>query len=175
MAITEIVKTVLSGNLTLKSIQKEDHGRYECILQNEVATLVTSSLLLVESTTPHAPTNISVSAAASSATVSWLPGFDGGHEQSYILWYRPERKSKAHEVDWRTIRVHPDNVTSITIHNLEPQTAYEFQVLSRNEVGDGFFSERVVANTTSKCIAVRKAMILLTIVDQRDATYCSVA
>ncbi|XP_028968038.1 protein turtle [Galendromus occidentalis] len=143
----EIVKTVSSGNLTLKSIQKEDHGHYECILQNEVATLVTSSLLLVESTTPHAPTNVSVITDSSSATVSWLPGFDGGHEQSYVLWYRLEVKAEDKELEWRTIRVHPTNVTSITIHNLQPETTYEFQVQSRNEVGDGFFSERVLANT----------------------------
>jgi len=43
-AFPKLVSSI-TGNLTLKSIQKEDHGRYECIIQNEVATLVTTSLL----------------------------------------------------------------------------------------------------------------------------------
>ncbi|OQR68508.1 protein turtle-like [Tropilaelaps mercedesae] len=133
------------GNLTLRSIQKEDHGRYECIIQNEVATLVTSSLLLVESTTPHAPTNVSVNTSAFAATVSWLPGYDGGHKQEYIIWYRLAQQE---DVDWRTIRVVPENAVALTIHNLQPESTYEFQVLSRNAFGDGYFSEKVLANTS---------------------------
>ncbi|UYV64130.1 IGSF9B [Cordylochernes scorpioides] len=37
------------GNLTIKHLAKEDYGRYECVLENEIATLVTSTVLLVES------------------------------------------------------------------------------------------------------------------------------
>ncbi|XP_022658535.1 protein turtle-like [Varroa jacobsoni] len=133
------------GNLTLRSIQKEDHGRYECIIQNEVATLVTSSLLLVESTTPHAPTNVSVNTSAFAATVSWLPGYDGGHKQEYIIWYRLAHQE---DVDWRTIRVVPENAVALTIHNLQPESVYEFQVLSRNAFGDGYFSEKILTNTS---------------------------
>lgn len=133
--------------MTLRSIQKEDHGRYECIIQNEVATLVTSSLLLVESTTPHAPTNVSVNTSAFAATVSWLPGYDGGHKQEYIIWYRLAHQE---DVDWRTIRVVPENAVALTIHNLQPESVYEFQVLSRNAFGDGYFSEKILTNTSSK-------------------------
>ncbi len=41
--------SIRSGNLTIKSIKKEDHGTYECVLENEIATLVASTLLLVNS------------------------------------------------------------------------------------------------------------------------------
>ncbi len=40
---------IRSGNLTIKSLKKEDHGKYECVLENEIATLVASTLLLVNS------------------------------------------------------------------------------------------------------------------------------
>lgn len=40
---------IRSGNLTLKSIKKEDHGLYECVLENEIATLVTQTRLNVDS------------------------------------------------------------------------------------------------------------------------------
>ncbi|XP_077524694.1 protein turtle-like isoform X3 [Amblyomma americanum] len=137
--------SVSKGKLIIHSLQKEDHGRYECVLQNDVATLVTSTLLLVESTTPHAPTNVSVNTSAFAATVSWLPGYDGGHPQTYVLWYRLVGQG---EMEWRTIRVYPDNAITLTIHNLQPESQYEFQVLSRNAFGDGLYSDIVRANTT---------------------------
>lgn len=37
-------------------------------------------------TTPHAPYNVSVDTDRISATVSWLPAYDGGHPQHYVLW-----------------------------------------------------------------------------------------
>lgn len=40
---------VRSGNLTIKSIRKEDHGKYECVMENIIATLVTATALLVDS------------------------------------------------------------------------------------------------------------------------------
>jgi len=37
-------------------------------------------------TSPHAPYNVTVSTSFSSAVVSWLPGYDGGHRLHYVLW-----------------------------------------------------------------------------------------
>lgn len=36
------------GNLTIKGLKKEDYGIYECVVKNDVATLLTSTLLIVE-------------------------------------------------------------------------------------------------------------------------------
>jgi hypothetical protein len=77
---------VHGGNLTIKTLKKEDHGGYECVLSNEIATLVSSFLLLVDSTTPHTPVNVQVNTSTYSATVTWQPAYDGGYEQSYIIW-----------------------------------------------------------------------------------------
>lgn len=38
-------------------------------------------------TTPHAPTNVTVVPGVFSATVSWMSAFDGGHPQTYDLWW----------------------------------------------------------------------------------------
>lgn len=46
---------IRQGNLTIKSIKKEDHGRYECVLENEIATLVASTHLYVDSTYYNSP------------------------------------------------------------------------------------------------------------------------
>ncbi|XP_067143832.1 protein turtle-like isoform X2 [Centruroides vittatus] len=135
---------VIGGNLTIRGLRKEDHGTYECVLENEIATLVTSSLLLIESTTPHAPTNLSVNTSAFAATLSWLPAYDGGYEQNYVIWYRLKERD---ENDWRTIHVQPKGVTTFTIYNLQSNAEYDFQILSRNILGDGQFSPIVKAKT----------------------------
>lgn len=41
--------TIRHGNLTIVSIKQEDHGKYECVLENEIATLVAASILRVDS------------------------------------------------------------------------------------------------------------------------------
>ncbi|XP_055945123.1 protein turtle-like isoform X2 [Argiope bruennichi] len=135
---------IRGGNLTIKGLRKEDHGRYECVLENEIATLVTSTLLLVEGTTPHAPTNVTVNTSSFDATLTWLPAYDGNYEQTYVIWYRLADQGIS---EWRTVRVVPEGSTTVTLYNLQPDTEYEFQVLSRNILGDGLFSPIVKART----------------------------
>jgi len=51
--------------------------------------------------------------------------------------------------DWKTIHViaSGETATSMSVHNLESNTAYKFMVLSRNRLGDGLFSATVIATT----------------------------
>lgn len=37
-------------------------------------------------TTPHAPMDPKVEPKVWSAKVSWQPGYDGGFEQSFVVW-----------------------------------------------------------------------------------------
>ena len=57
------------------------------------------------------------------------------------------RSRSSHKADWSTLRLVLDDVTSLTIHQLEPDTIYDFMVLSRNRLGDGMFSEVVQGRT----------------------------
>ncbi|CAG2164487.1 unnamed protein product [Oppiella nova] len=138
---------IRSGNLTVKSIKKEDHGQYECVLDNIIATLVTTTTLLVDSTTPHPPTNVSVNSSAFAATVTWVPNYDGGHQQFFSIRYR---FSDEDETGWKTIRVQPPETTStFTIYNLQTDTEYDFQVFASNSLGRGMGSNIVRARTKS--------------------------
>ena len=50
-----------AGNLTVKLLKKEDHGRYECVVANEIATIVAETLLIVNSKSfakTKCPTNL---------------------------------------------------------------------------------------------------------------------
>ncbi|KAG1679580.1 Protein turtle [Nymphon striatum] len=135
--------SINDGTLSLKGLKKQDHGHYECVLMNEIATLVTSTLLIVEGTTPHAPTNVSVNTSTHAATLTWLPAYDGGFKQRYIISYKfADQGDNA----WKKIMV-PGDTTVFTIHSLLQNTKYDFKVQSKNELGEGM-SSRVVRATT---------------------------
>nr|WKY18272.1 turtle-like protein IGSF9 [Penaeus vannamei] len=135
---------IVGGNLTIRSLRKSDHAYYECMVSNEIATLVTATQLLVEGTTPHPPYNITSETDPFSMKLSWLPGYPGGKdwEQQYTIWYRALGFRT-----WSQIDVKPAGSTNITIHNLSPGHTYEFQVQGKNMLGDGMFSDVVTATT----------------------------
>jgi len=64
----------------------------------------------------------------------------------YLCRYRVLSSSTT---DWRTMRVGglSAEVTSLTLHQLRPETVYEFTVLARNRLGDGLFSDTTRART----------------------------
>jgi len=43
-------------------------------------------------------------------------------------------------------------VTSLTLHQLQPETVYEFTVLARNRLGDGLFSDVIRARTKGQSV-----------------------
>ena len=70
--------TFLGGEMTMSDLRKSDHGVYECVVSNEVATIVARTALLIERTTPHAPTNVTVTSSETFAvTIEWHPGYSG--------------------------------------------------------------------------------------------------
>ncbi|XP_077985051.1 protein turtle homolog A-like [Glandiceps talaboti] len=136
---------IKDGSLTISYLQKDDHGMYECLATNAVATIITATQLIIEGTTPHAPTNVTVLTGIYAALVSWLPAYNGGLPQHYIIWYK--------EIDddvpdnWQKIQISDERATSIILYNLQPSTSYEISVLSMNSRGESLFSEVVFAIT----------------------------
>ena len=50
---------------------------------------------------------------------------------------------------WVTMKA-IDNANNMKVFKLEPDTLYEFKVLSRNAFGDGNFSEVILAKTLGR-------------------------
>ncbi|XP_023166127.2 protein turtle isoform X2 [Drosophila hydei] len=138
---------ISGGNITIDNLRREDFGYYQCVVSNEVATLMAVTQLVIEGTQPHAPYNITGKATESSITLQWLPGYSGGSEykQDYTIWYR-----EAGVNDWQTISVTPSGSTQVTINGLASGTSYEFQVVGRNVLGDGMMSKVMTVRTLGK-------------------------
>ncbi|XP_013786306.2 protein turtle-like, partial [Limulus polyphemus] len=117
---------------------------YESTLHINIFKLLAS--LVDISGMPHAPTNVTVNTSASTATLSWLPAYDGRYPQSYIICYRVANEGAN---PWRTMSV-PDGATTFTLYRLDPDTEYEFRVQSRNALGKGMYSAVIRAKTSTE-------------------------
>ncbi|CAF0758019.1 unnamed protein product [Adineta steineri] len=127
----------INENLTLEHIEKTDHGLYICQASNKHTTTNISTLLIVENTTPQAPLNIQYKQIASNLLISWEPGYDGGHSQHFIIWYRIIENKKQ---NWNQIRVLPNNATEFFLFDLKLQQTYEVTIVAENSIGLGIFS-----------------------------------
>ena len=89
-------------------------------------------------TAPRAPGIGTAVAGNASATVTWTtPVSDGG---SPITGYQVRVLESASNQQVDSLRPAPANATSLVVSGLTNQTAYRFQVLATNSVGNGPFS-----------------------------------
>ncbi|XP_053504184.1 protein turtle homolog B [Ictalurus furcatus] len=150
------------GSLQFKSLSKEDHGEWECVASNVATSITASTRLLVIGTSPHAPKNIHVSVSTTSANVSWEPGYDGGFEQTFSVWYgHVVKREQLGSHDWLSMPV-PSAQHWLLVQGLESETAYQFSVLAQNKLGTGPFSEVVTVNTLVFPISTPEPLVLLT-------------
>ncbi|XP_043532699.1 protein turtle homolog B isoform X2 [Chiloscyllium plagiosum] len=146
-----------SGSLQFKALSKEDHGQWECVATNVVTNITASTHLTVIGTSPHAPTNVRVTATMTSANASWDPGYDGGYEQTFTVWVK---RAMLGPHDWLSLPV-STGLTWLLVEGLEPETAYQFSVLAQNKLGTGPFSEVITVNTLAFPVTTREPPVLL--------------
>ncbi|CAB4064725.1 unnamed protein product [Lepeophtheirus salmonis] len=80
-----------------------------------------------------------------SVYLTWIPGFDGGHKQSFIIRYRKKGSKTYQYVD-----VHHSSTNSFEVEDLKLGTKYSFSVKAFNDLGDSeFTSENVAVETLS--------------------------
>jgi len=61
---------------------------------------------------------------------------------------------------WETIRILPDDSTTVTVYDLVPDTPYQFMVLSRNRLGNGLYSKPVNASTQIRSMGFSVGFII---------------
>uniref|UniRef100_A0A8D0EDJ4 Immunoglobulin superfamily member 9B n=1 Tax=Salvator merianae TaxID=96440 RepID=A0A8D0EDJ4_SALMN len=150
------------GSLQFRSLSKDDHGEWECVATNIVTSITASTHLTVIGTSPHAPGNVRVAVSMTSANVSWEPGYDGGYEQTFSVWYGPlMKRAQFGPHDWLSFPV-PTGPSWMLMDNLEPETAYQFSVLAQNKLGTSSFSEVVTVNTLAFPVTTPEPLVLVT-------------
>ncbi|XP_051690467.1 protein turtle homolog B isoform X1 [Oryctolagus cuniculus] len=151
-----------SGSLQFRALSKEDHGEWECVATNVVTSITASTHLTVIGTSPHAPGSVRVQVSMTTANVSWEPGYDGGSEQAFSVWYGPlMKRAQFGPHDWLSLPV-PPGPNWLLVDSLEPETAYQFSVLAQNKLGTSAFSEVVTVNTLAFPITTPEPLVLVT-------------
>ncbi|KAL4647477.1 hypothetical protein GN956_G8649 [Arapaima gigas] len=150
-----------SGSLQIPSVSKEDHGEWECVATNVVTSITASTRLLVVGTSPHAPANLHVLASTTSVNISWDPGYDGGFEQTFSVWYGPVvKKARLGPHDW--VSVPAGSQSWLLLQDLEHQTPYQLSILAQNKLGTGPFSEVVTISTLAYPRSTPEPLVLVT-------------
>ncbi|XP_061115413.1 protein turtle homolog A [Conger conger] len=139
-----------NGSLVLRPLKKDHQGAWECHATNRVATVSTSTIVLVLGTSPHTVSSVSFVPGMNQANVSWEPGFDGGYTQKFSVWLKQASRGK-HE--WTSLPV-PTSNSHLLVTGLLPATSYQISILPQNKLGSGPFSEIITIRTLDPPVLV---------------------
>ncbi|XP_039253985.2 uncharacterized protein LOC120331031 isoform X3 [Styela clava] len=146
------------GTLTIKPVTKAIHGTWQCVLTNSVAEVKQNVEIRVKYTSPHKVQNVTVRAVSdASVKVSWIPGYNGGHPQRFMVWYKPIENL---DPSWQTYHVGGNRNVAI-LENLLPNTVYEIAVLPENKIRSGPFSDTVTIKTKDIVLPANSNTVLL--------------
>lgn len=121
------------SNLTVKNVTKEDFGFYKLTVENEMGHLE-QLYTLTANGKPDPPSELKViedSITDTKATVSWIPGFNGGLEQRFILRYLHEQGSEANI----TYNDTGQSFMKYQLNGLDSGSTYTLQLFSINSLG----------------------------------------
>ncbi|XP_063443196.1 nephrin-like [Mytilus trossulus] len=157
-------KHIISSTIRITS--KDDFREYGIQICNTLGCIVENITLQPEDK-PEAPLNFSVETTTfRSASLSWIVGFNGGHEQTFSV------KFKTTDSDEDTKIVHTsDTKTGSKVYyildQLKPDTLYHVMVLSTNKHGNRnaslqFKTEvEYIGKSTSKTTSISTLSIVL--------------
>jgi len=65
----------------------------------------------------------------------------------YLAVQNTSSRSSSSSDRWRTLQIVPNDTLCVTVHQLQPSTAYQFMIMSRNRHGDAIYSKPVATST----------------------------
>lgn len=148
---TQVDRMTWESTLFVRDVQTKDYGGYDCVARNELADERHTVQLDVTSV-PEPPLGFHVvNFTHDSVTLTWIPGFDGGYEQSYKIRWVLVGSDNARYVD-----VYPRNTTVFTVTQLALGTEYSFSVAAYNVIGESNYTSETVRQETSSKFAEKK-------------------
>uniref|UniRef100_A0A8C3HXC8 NPHS1 adhesion molecule, nephrin n=1 Tax=Chrysemys picta bellii TaxID=8478 RepID=A0A8C3HXC8_CHRPI len=134
------------STLTIANVSAmHDYATFTCRASNALGT-DKLDIQLLSTSPPDPPTGLKVvSVTHNSATLEWIPGFDGGLPQRFRIRYRWPGAPSALYMD-----VFPAKTSAFTLTGLSPATPYSIGVSAHNTLGESAQGPSVTVTTAGR-------------------------
>uniref|UniRef100_A0A8C0IT28 NPHS1 adhesion molecule, nephrin n=1 Tax=Chelonoidis abingdonii TaxID=106734 RepID=A0A8C0IT28_CHEAB len=139
-----------SSTLTITNVSAmHDYATFTCRASNALGT-DKLDIQLLSTSPPDPPTGLKVvSITHNSATLEWIPGFDGGLPQRFRIRYHWPGTPGALYMD-----VFPAQTPAFTLTGLSPATSYNIGVSAHNTLGESTQGPSITITTAGRgCLA----------------------
>ncbi|NXS41569.1 DSCL1 protein, partial [Balaeniceps rex] len=152
-----------NGTLVLPSVKAEDSGYYTCTATNTWGfdTIIVNLLVQVP---PDQPRLTVSKTSASSITLAWIPGDNGGSSiRGFVLQYSVDNSE-----EWKDVFI-SSSERSFKLESLKCGTWYKVKLAAKNSVGAGRISEIIEAKTHGREPSFSKDQHLFTHINSTHA------
>ncbi|XP_063167095.1 cell adhesion molecule DSCAML1 [Candoia aspera] len=152
-----------NGTLILRSVKAEDSGYYTCTATNTWGfdTIIVNLLVQVP---PDQPRLMVSKTSASSITLAWIPGDNGGSSiRGFVLQYSVDNSE-----EWKDVLI-ASTERSFKLGSLKCGTWYKVKLAAKNSVGAGRISEIIEAKTHGREPTFNKDQHLFTHINSTHA------
>uniref|UniRef100_A0A669Q5K4 Cell adhesion molecule DSCAML1 n=1 Tax=Phasianus colchicus TaxID=9054 RepID=A0A669Q5K4_PHACC len=152
-----------NGTLVLRSVKAEDSGYYTCTATNTWGfdTIIINLLVQVP---PDQPRLTVSKTSASSITLAWIPGDNGGSSiRGFVLQYSVDNSE-----EWKDVFI-SSSERSFKLESLKCGTWYKVKLAAKNSVGAGRISEIIEAKTHGREPSFSKDQHLFTHINSTHA------
>ncbi|KAF5921205.1 hypothetical protein HPG69_018605 [Diceros bicornis minor] len=152
-----------NGTLLLRAVKAEDSGYYTCTATNTGGfdTIIVNLLVQVP---PDQPRLTVSKTSASSITLTWIPGDNGGSSiRGFVLQYSVDNSE-----EWKDVFI-SSSERSFKLDSLECGTWYKVKLAAKNSVGSGRISEIIEAKTHGREPSFSKDQHLFTHINSTHA------
>uniref|UniRef100_A0A8D0GKD0 DS cell adhesion molecule like 1 n=1 Tax=Sphenodon punctatus TaxID=8508 RepID=A0A8D0GKD0_SPHPU len=142
-----------NGTLVLRSVKAEDSGYYTCTATNTWGfdTIIINLLVQVP---PDQPRLTVSKTSASSITLAWIPGDNGGSSiRGFVLQYSVDNSE-----EWKDMFI-SSTERSFKLDSLKCGTWYKVKLAAKNSVGAGRISEIIEAKTHGRGRSINRRQL----------------
>ncbi|KAF8777665.1 Nephrin like protein [Argiope bruennichi] len=141
--IVKLDHTTWQGILTIKDVEAKDFGEYICVARNEIG-FETFKVSFLPDSTPDPPIIVRIlNTSKNGLLVTWVPGFDGGHNQTHCIRFK-----SVIDPAYSYIDVHPPATNSVWVSGLKSGLEYEVAMKSVNVKGSSPYTTAIVKAMT---------------------------
>ncbi|KAH3814016.1 nephrin-like [Dreissena polymorpha] len=136
----------LQTNLSIFNVQEDDFATYMIKVNNDVGA-TEHTFVIQAKEKPAMPKQFSVVeelVTDRSVTVEWIPGFNGGEYQLFVIEYKQQT------IEYWLYKNVSELISRISIDGLESGTSYQFKMYAENSIGSSGETDVITFLTRAK-------------------------